>query len=277
MNGPSPLSTPVAWNMVSGGYAEELLPLFREYAADALERGNLTADSRVLDVATGPGTLALMAADRVKEVAAIDFAESMLAIARERAANLGVRNVTFRQADGQALPFEDGQFDAGFSMFGLMFFPDRAAGFRELHRVLRDGGRVVVSSWTPVDESPLLAALFGAMQEAMPELPFGKGGAGPLSNPDDFAAEMETAGFQDLMVERVIHRRDVPSLRHFWEAHKRGSAPVALIRSRMSEEEWVEFSDRVLERLEQRLGSEPVDFGWTAYLASGTKRNLQVG
>lgn len=271
MSSDSPLSTPVAWNMVAGGFAKELLPIFEEYAKDALDRAQLTADSVVVDVATGPGTLAMLAAERVREVYAVDFSKAMLEIARERSASAEVRNVTFQHADGQALPFDDGMFDAGFSMFGLMFFPDRAAGFRELHRVLRSGGRVVVSSWTPASESPLLSALFAAMQEALPELPFGKGGGGPLSDPDDFAAEMEAAGFRDVKVERVLHRRDVPSLRDFWETHKRGSAPVALIRAGMSDDEWTDFSERVLERLEQRLGSEPIDFGWAAYLASGTR------
>src|SRR5690606_13043224 len=135
----------------------------------------------------------------------------------------------------------DGTFDAGFSMFGLMFFPDRAAGFRELHRVLRSGGRVVVSSWTPADESPLLSALFAAMQEALPTLPFGKGGAGPLSNPEEFAAELEAAGFGDVKVERVLHRPATSSLQLFWESQKRASAPVALIRAGMSDDEWTAF------------------------------------
>lgn len=267
----SPLATPDAWNLVAGGYADELLPTFQLYAAEALERAGLTGDSRVVDVATGPGTLALMAAERVQEVTAFDFAESMLEIARGRAATAGIQNVTFEQADGQSLPAGDEQFDAGFSMFGLMFFPDRAAGLRELHRVLRAGGRVVISSWTPAEESPLLSALFGAMQEALPELPFGKGGAGPLSDPDGFAGELKGAGFTDVRIERVTHSRQVPSLDHFWEAQKRGSAPIALIRSRMSSAEWTSFSEQVLTKLETRFGSDPVDYSWAAYLGSGTK------
>ena len=258
--------------MVAGGYAEEFLPLFRAYAADALARANLTSDSRIIDVATGPGTLALMAAEGVREVQAIDFAESMLEVARSRAASAGAANVTFRRADGQALPFPEGSFDAGFSMFGLMFFPDRSAGFRELHRVLRSSGRVVVSSWTPMDESPLRSALFAAMQEALPSLPFGSGGAGPLSSSEDFVAELEAAGFREVKVERILHRPDTPSLEHFWEAQIRGSAPLALIRAGMSDDEWTAFSERVLQALKERMGSETIDFGWSAFMASGTKQ-----
>lgn len=271
MSDGSPLSAPTAWNLVAEGYAEEMLSAFKKYSTDALDRAELTPDDSVVDVATGPGTLALLAAERVKEVAAFDFSESMLAIARRRAAEIGASNVTFQQADGQKLPLEDEAFDAGFSMFGLMFFPDRAAGFSELYRVLKAGGRVVVSSWTPAEESPLLATLFAAMQEALPELPFGKGGAGPLSNTAEFTSELEQAGFRDVRIDRVIHHRTVDSVREFWEVQERGSAPIALIRQKMSEPAWEDFSAKVLKAMEHRLGTGPIEYGWSAFLGTGRK------
>ena len=97
------------------------------------------AGQSVLDVACGPGTLAFLAARRGAEVMAVDFCAGMIGELAARLAETPAA-IEARVADGMDLPLESGAFDAAFSMFGLMFFPDRARGFAELHRVLRPGG-----------------------------------------------------------------------------------------------------------------------------------------
>jgi ubiquinone/menaquinone biosynthesis C-methylase UbiE len=119
---PSPLATPLAWNLVSAGYVEENLEQFIAYGKDALDLAEVSAADRILDVAAGPGSLAVQAAARVREVQALDFSSEMLAHLKARAAAAGVRNVIAREGDGQALPYDDASFDAAFSMFGLMSF-----------------------------------------------------------------------------------------------------------------------------------------------------------
>jgi len=126
----------------------------------------------VLDVAAGPGTLALSAAKQVAHVSALDFSSAMIERLRRDAAALGYANIDAQVGDGQALPYPDGSFDAAFSMFGLIFFPDRNAGLRQLNRVLRPGGRVVIGSWAPFEPASALVTLFAALQVALPELPF---------------------------------------------------------------------------------------------------------
>ena len=116
----------------ASAYAEEVVPLFSRYAEDALRIAGVGAGQDVLDVATGPGTLAVLAARRGARVSAIDFAEAMVGKLRARIDAEAIANVEARVGDGMALPFEDASFDAAFSMFGLMFFPDRHQGFREL-------------------------------------------------------------------------------------------------------------------------------------------------
>lgn len=267
---PSPLSAPDVWNAVAPGYTGELVPLFSRYAEDALQLADLAPDARVLDVAAGPGTLALLAAPRVAHVTAVDFAETMVATLERRAIEAGVTNVEALQADGQALPFADERFDGVFSMFGLIFFPDRATGFREAHRVLKPGGRAVVSSWTPLDGIPLLRACFGALGNLLPQLPFGDGKA-PLGDPDEVRAEMAAAGFRAVEVHTVTHRAEAASVAAFWESNVRSSAPLVLIRSRFDAAAWAEIGAGVVARLEEEFGTGPVEIAWPALLGVGVK------
>lgn len=71
--------------------------------------------------------------------------------------------------DGQKL--ENDRFDAAFSMFGLMFFPDKVRGLKEIHRVLKPKGKIAVSSWAPISNSILMQCLFGALRKANPDIP----------------------------------------------------------------------------------------------------------
>src|SRR5436190_855542 len=127
---PSPLANPASWDLVSSAYAEEIVPVFEQYVRDALRLAAPPPGSRVVDVACGPGTLSFIAAQAGHPVDALDFSPQMIEKleARKRATGAAITAVV---GDGQALPYADATFGAAFSMFGLMFFPDRAAGFRE--------------------------------------------------------------------------------------------------------------------------------------------------
>lgn len=100
----------------------------------------------VLDVACGTGNATLPAARTGARVTGLDITPELLEIAAREANGLNVRWV---EGDVEALPFPDASFDAVLSVFGCMFAPRHEAAARELRRVLRPGGRLVVSSWTP--------------------------------------------------------------------------------------------------------------------------------
>jgi len=112
------------------------------------EAADVRAGERVLDVATGNGNAALAAARRFAEVTGIDYVPGLLARARARADAEGTR-LELREADAEALPFEDGSFDVVLSTFGVMFAPEHGRAARELLRACRPGGRVGLASWTP--------------------------------------------------------------------------------------------------------------------------------
>jgi ubiquinone/menaquinone biosynthesis C-methylase UbiE len=267
----SPLATPEPWDLVRDGYVEELWDQFSAFAQDALELANVPAGADVLDVCTGPGTLAMQAARSARRVVGVDFSPRMLEECRRRAAEAGLKNLETVEADGQALPFGGASFDRAFSMFGLIFFPDRNQGFRELHRVLRPGGRAVVSSWRPFDVVPPIKAAFEILLELMPELPFGKSKA-PLGEPDEFRAELVSAGFESVDVRVVSHKQTANSPGALWASMAKSTAPFVLLRRRLGEDRWAQLSARILDRLTERFGPGPLDVEPQALLGSGTKR-----
>ena len=134
-----------AW--ASGDYAVigTTLQLVGELLAEACD---LRFDERVLDVAAGNGNATLAAARRGCAVTSTDYVAGLLDRGAERARAERLE-VKFQVADCEALPFEDGSFDAVLSTFGVMFAPDHSKTASELARVCRPGGRIGLANWTP--------------------------------------------------------------------------------------------------------------------------------
>jgi len=264
---PSPLASPEAWNLVSDDYTLELLPMFELFSRDALGLAPTPAGARLLDVAAGPGTLTLLAAEAGCALSAIDFSPQMVTNLKRRlnGAQLGA---DVRLGDGQALPWADAEFDAAFSMFGLMFFPDRSRGFAELFRVLKPGGTAVVSSWAPLEG--IFKSVMGAMAEVLPDIPFGSG-KGPLSDPVEFAAELSRAGFGEVKVTSFTHTLPGDTPAELWAQCQRTTAPIVLLKQRLGDAQWAQITRGVVERLEASNGTGRIEVTSTAFLGSGKK------
>lgn len=122
----------------------------------------LSPGMHVLDLASGSGEPALSVSAVVGpqgRVIATDLLREMLQIAEENAAARGLRNMQFRAADAEQLPFHDHQFDRVTCRFGIMFIPDIQKALGEMRRVLKPGGRVSFVTWGSMEENPL----FGSM------------------------------------------------------------------------------------------------------------------
>jgi SAM-dependent methyltransferase len=129
----------------------------------------VAAGEQVLDVACGTGNAALVAAARGAAVTGLDAAERLVGVARERAAAAGLE-AEWLVGDAQALPFEDARFDAAVSVFGVIFAPDARRAAAELVRVVRPGGRIVLTAW--IDRGPI-SELMRASRAWMPAPPEG--------------------------------------------------------------------------------------------------------
>jgi SAM-dependent methyltransferase len=149
-------------------YEQFFVPaLFRQWGSIIADVARVAPGERVLDVACGTGVLACAAAERVGPngaVTGLDPNDEMLAVARGKSARIEWMN-----GHAESLPLADATFDRVASQFGLMFFEDKGAGLREMMRVLRPGGRLVVAVCDALDHSPgyavlaeLLQRLFGA-------------------------------------------------------------------------------------------------------------------
>ena len=134
-----------AW--ASGDYAVvgTTLQIVGEELCEALD---IRSGHKVLDVAAGNGNVSLAAARRWCDVTATDYVPALLERARERAAAERL-DITFREADAEALPFADGSFDTVVSTFGVMFTPDQNRAASEMVRVCKRGGKIGLANWTP--------------------------------------------------------------------------------------------------------------------------------
>ncbi|GAA1194780.1 class I SAM-dependent methyltransferase [Prauserella alba] len=133
------------WSSGDYGRIAWLTQPFGDVLCDAVD---LRSGSRVLDVATGTGHVALAAARRFCEATGIDYVPALVSTASARAAAESLA-VDFRVADAEDLPCADGSFDTVLSAIGVMFAADHQRAADELVRVCRPGGRIGLVSWTP--------------------------------------------------------------------------------------------------------------------------------
>ncbi len=267
----NPLSACEPWNLVADGYAETTMPVFEQFAEEAIAASGLKPGATVLDVACGPGTLGLMAARQAKHVHGIDFSDSMLAIFRQYAERAGLGNITLQCGDAQTLPYPDNAFDAAFSLFGLMFFPDRRRGFAEIHRTLKPGGSIAVTSWAPVDQSPAMQTMFGALRVMKPDLPPPQRSVGTLEDPEVFRREMQEAGFRNVEIRGVTKGFPVASAPEFWESMAKGSAPIQMLKKSLGEDTWREKERLAIAYLRSMLASTTTALTSDAWLGTGVK------
>src|SRR2546425_5216354 len=195
-------------------YERYLAPLFfNGFADDLAARLTVSDDMRVLEAACGPGIVTRRLVEGLGgrgTVMATDLNEAMFAHARKRLPGPG--DAKYRTADGTSLPFESRSYDAVVCQFGLMFFPDKAAGAQEAFRVLRPGGVYLLNVWDALEHNPVprithetVAKFFPTDPPKFYRVPFSYHDAGVLQT------LLRDAGFEDVRCERVTKEGQSPS------------------------------------------------------------------
>ena len=153
-----PDQDPSRWDGYADAYERVFEPLTIAFARQVLDRLEPLAGLDLLDVAAGAGGTAMEALRRGARVTAVDASAAMVQRIAARAPSVAAHRM-----DGAALALPDHQFDTAISSFGVVLFPDPAAGMAELHRVLRPGGRVAVVTWTEPHRYAMAARLYEAI------------------------------------------------------------------------------------------------------------------
>ena len=200
-------------------YEEYFVPIiFAPWGERLVDRADLHAGDRVLDVATGTGIVARRAAAAVGErgsVAGVDIDDGMLAVAKDRARNIHPP-IEWRAGDAADLPFADDRFDAVFCQQGLQLFDDPYTALEEMHRVLSPDGVAVLAVWRSVAYSPGYVVLADALDRHLEE------GAGEMMRSPfdawdtaDLRTLVEDAGFGDVTTTIGIGSERFPSIEEF--------------------------------------------------------------
>ena len=220
------------WHGPLAGVQGELLTLAAPAPGDA-----------VLDVACGTGVVSVAAARAVGpagRVLGVDLADAMVQASRQRARGLGLGQAAFERMDAEQLQLPDASFDLALCALGLMYVPDSDSALRELHRVLRPGGRVVLAVWgerARCGWAPLFGIVDAEVRSEVCPLFFG------LGQGDALARRCASAGLQVILQRRRSDLLDYTDAADACAAAFSGG-PVALA--------WSRFDATVRERVQTR-------------------------
>ncbi|TPL35593.1 methyltransferase domain-containing protein [Mesorhizobium sp. B2-4-8] len=199
-------------------YDAYLVPLiFASYAADLAARVSGSSPETVLETAAGSGVVPRALAPTLNAEARYvitDLNQPMLdrAIARQAADP----RITWKQADALKLPFDNESFDAVCCQFGVMFFPDRVAGYKEALRVLRPGGRFFFNVWDRIEDNDFARIVTETASNIFPSDPprFLARTPHGYNDVDAIEADLRAAGFSRIQIETVAKSSVAPSPRH---------------------------------------------------------------
>jgi SAM-dependent methyltransferase len=257
------------WDRHAASYEAVFERLTDAFAAQALDLLEPLAGAALLDLAAGAGGAALQAAARGAHVTAFDASAAMVTRIRARAAGAAI---VAEQVDARlALPRPDASFEAVLSCFGVVILPDPVPALRELHRVLRPGGRIAVVTWTEPGRYELAARLWAAVEQVRGAPP----PPGPVpaqlryTDPDALAALMVAGGFDAPAITRVEAPLRAASARALADALDFAPGMAALLGGLGPDRAAVE--DAFAQALEADQGTGPVALGAVAQIGIATR------
>jgi ubiquinone/menaquinone biosynthesis C-methylase UbiE len=248
-----------------------LVPLiFEPYALDLARRVGGEQPQTVLETAAGTGVLTRAIALQLRadaRIVATDLNQAMLDHAMAQQSS--ERRVSWKQADALALPFQDQYFDVVACQFGVMFFPDKAQGYREARRVLKPGGRFFFNVWDRLSENDFAQTVTDALAELFPGDPprFMARTPHGYFNPDSIRADLNEAGFEDISIDAVSHTSRASSARDAAIAYCQGTPLRNEIEARDASS-LEDATQRAADALRRRFGSGAIEGRIRAFVVS---------
>jgi ubiquinone/menaquinone biosynthesis C-methylase UbiE len=251
-----------------GNYPELAADIIADLGTTIVDALGIGAGERVLDIAAGAGNAAIPAAQAGAQVVASDLTPELLMAGKRRADELGVQ-LDWRQADAEALPFADAEFDTVMSTVGIMFAPHHEASANELLRVLRPGGKIGLINWTP---EGFIGQMFATMKPYAPPPPPG------ATPPPRWGDEAHVRSlFGDRVTEFTATKRTVAvtrfdtaeQLRDYFKA--RYGPTIVTYRNLADDAERVAALDRDFVDLIRRFDSGSTDLEWEYVLVTARK------
>jgi len=206
------------WDRYPQTYAREVDKRFVTVIEQVIRRTALAPGQYVLDLGTGTGSVAIRAAPLVSpagQVLGVDLSPEMLKVAQQRATELRLGNVSWREGRAEAIPADSGAYDVLLASLSLMYALDRATAAREIARVLRPGGRFVAAVWGGPERCDLVLFQQTAGRFA-PTPPVPGVGPGALADPAPFLTQLAEAGI-DAQVETALLGFDFDDFASAWD------------------------------------------------------------
>jgi ubiquinone/menaquinone biosynthesis C-methylase UbiE len=205
------VAPPEAWDAIAGGYDEFVAPGEAPFANAALRLAGLNPGERFLDVAAGPGGLSLPAVRLGAKVLATDWSPAMIKRFEARVRDEGLSNAQGRVMDAHDLDIEDATFDVTGSQFGVMLVPDQPLALREMARVTKPGGRVLLIAYGSPEEFETLQWFIAALQAVVPDFEGLPDDPPPLdfqvADPEVMRQRLIDAGLKDVVVDTTHEER----------------------------------------------------------------------
>jgi ubiquinone/menaquinone biosynthesis C-methylase UbiE len=254
-------------------YDQFLVPLiFEAYAADLAQRLATFAPKRILETAAGTGALTRAIAGRLPDadITATDLNQPMLDRAATRIAS---PRLAWRQADALALPFDERSFDSVVCQFGVMFFPDRVAGFKEARRVLGEGRPFLFNAWDHISKNELVSVVHAALAEMFPDDPprFMERTPHGYHDPDTIRRDLGAAGFTDVAVDLVTARSRAASAYDAAFAYCQGSPWRGEIEARGGPAGLQKATQHAADALVKRFGKGAIEGGIAAVVVTARR------
>lgn len=266
-------NTRAAWEKIAAGYDRTNTETQQWLGNESLHRAGLRAGMRFLDVAAGSGALSLPAARLGAKVVATDLSPTMLELLRDRARKENL-NIETRVMDGHNLELEDSTFDMAGSQFGVMTFPDQPRGIREMARVVKPGGRVLISVYGSPAEIDFLGFFVDAVHSVRPDFVPPMDPPPPefrLADPETLRSELVEVGLKNVQVDQITEYTEFKSFRFLWEWIIWSNPIVEMILGMLNVTDDERHTiEKTMHRLwEERAGasgvatlSAPINIGW---------------